>query len=90
MLADIDTLESALWAESVGADAIATTLLGYTADTCNQNPPDLDFLQQLLEHVSVPVILEGGVHRPEIARDAIASFGAIASTNLGLEELLLP
>ena len=72
VLADIDDLETALWAENLGVDAIATTLHGYTENTEACIPPNLDLLRQIIAQVSVPVILEGGVHTPEIAKEAIA------------------
>lgn len=72
VLADIDDWDSASFAEDLGADAIATTLWGYTEKTSHGTPPNLELLQQLIETVKLPVILEGGVHHPEIAKNAIA------------------
>jgi N-acylglucosamine-6-phosphate 2-epimerase len=61
VLADIDTLESALAALGHGADAVATTLAGYTESRARSPGPDFDLLRQLVETVRVPVIAEGRV-----------------------------
>jgi len=61
VLADVDTLECALAALGYGADAVATTLAGYTENRAKSPGPDFDLLRQLLETVRVPVIAEGRV-----------------------------
>ncbi len=59
VLADIDTLESAIAAEALGADLISTTLAGYTATSPNQKGPDLELLRKVINSVSIPVLAEG-------------------------------
>jgi N-acylglucosamine-6-phosphate 2-epimerase len=77
VLADIASLEDALAAERVGADAVATTLYGYTAETAGIRAPSWPLLQSLVTHLTVPVLLEGHVTRPPDALHALA-LGATA------------
>jgi putative N-acetylmannosamine-6-phosphate epimerase len=65
VLADIDTLECALAALGHGADAVATTLAGYTESRAKSPGPDFDLLRQLVETVRVPVIAEGRIWTPD-------------------------
>ncbi|MGL5043261.1 MAG: N-acetylmannosamine-6-phosphate 2-epimerase [Culicoidibacterales bacterium] len=69
-MADVSTLEEALIAQEIGFDIVAPTLLGYTINTQGRSIDGDDFaeLKQILKHVSIPVIAEGGVTTPEIAR----------------------
>lgn len=77
VMADVDTLESGLAAAQAGADLIGTTLYGYTAATKHLKPPGFELLNQLVTSLSVPIICEGGIAAPEMARQAIAA-GAYA------------
>ncbi|HIK46328.1 MAG TPA: N-acetylmannosamine-6-phosphate 2-epimerase [Leptolyngbyaceae cyanobacterium M65_K2018_010] len=72
VMADVDTLENARLAVEAGADCVGTTLFGYTETTQDQAPPGLTLLAQLVEQCPVPVICEGGVADPAIARQALA------------------
>jgi N-acylglucosamine-6-phosphate 2-epimerase len=69
VLADIATLDDALAAADAGADAVATTLSGYT-----QNSPEkrvnYPLLTQLTKKLNIPVILEGHVTHPSEVRTA--------------------
>ena len=64
ILADIDTVEAALAAESLGCDAVATTLSGYTSAPASKLP-NIELIQQLSNSVKVPIIAEGGFNHPE-------------------------
>jgi N-acylglucosamine-6-phosphate 2-epimerase len=69
VLADIASLEDALAAERAGADAVATTLYGYTPETDGIRTPSWPLLQSLVAHLTVPVLLEGHItHPPEALR----------------------
>ncbi len=59
LLADIDDVKSALNAESLGFDAIATTLSGYTEES-NVELPDLNLVKELGRLLKVPLVAEGG------------------------------
>ncbi|MBM3547466.1 MAG: N-acetylmannosamine-6-phosphate 2-epimerase [Alphaproteobacteria bacterium] len=77
VLADVDTLEHALAALGHGADAVATTLAGYTESRARSPGPDFDLLRQLVETVRVPVIAEGRIWTPDEVAHAFA-LGAAA------------
>jgi N-acylglucosamine-6-phosphate 2-epimerase len=77
VMADIDTLEAAEAAEAAGADIIGTTLYGYTGDTKHLSPPGFELLAQMVERLSVPVICEGGIASPHMAKQAL-DLGAMA------------
>lgn len=77
VMADIDTIEAAIAAQSAGADIVGTTLYGYTAQTQNFSPPGFDLLTQMVEQLEVPVICEGGISSPQMARQAL-DLGAYA------------
>lgn len=69
--ADIATLDDAQLAEAAGADIVATTLRGYTADTKHVLAVDWPFAEALVSKLSVPVILEGHVTSPDEVRRAL-------------------
>ncbi len=69
--ADIATLEDALAAQLSGADAVASTLFGYTADTAGHRAISWPLLESLVANLRVPVILEGHVMNPEDVRRAL-------------------
>jgi N-acylglucosamine-6-phosphate 2-epimerase len=70
VLADIATLEDALAAERVGADAVATTLYGYTAETAGNRSVSWPLLQSIIAHSTIPVIVEGHITDPAEAAKA--------------------
>lgn len=71
VMADIDTLEAAIAAEAAGADLIGTTLYGYTVETRDQTPPGFDLLAQMVQRLKVPLVCEGGISSPAMARKAL-------------------
>jgi N-acylglucosamine-6-phosphate 2-epimerase len=71
VLADIATLEDALAAARAGADAVATTLYGYTAETANIRTVSWPLLQSLVARLTVPVLLEGHITHPDEIRQAL-------------------
>jgi N-acylglucosamine-6-phosphate 2-epimerase len=77
VMADIDTLDSALYAIEAGADIIGTTLFGYTAATRHCAPPGFALLETLVQQLPVPILCEGGVATPAQARHAL-DLGAYA------------
>jgi glucokinase-like ROK family protein len=77
VVADIATVEEALQAIDAGADAVSSTLRGYTEDTAHINKFDPAFIAELARVSSVPVIAEGRIQSPQDARVAIES-GAFA------------
>ncbi|MGB7445261.1 MAG: N-acetylmannosamine-6-phosphate 2-epimerase [Coleofasciculaceae cyanobacterium] len=77
VMADVDTVESAIAAVKAGADFVGTTLYGYTSQTKHLTPPGLDLLTQLAEQLDVPIICEGGISSPQMAQKAL-KLGAYA------------
>jgi putative N-acetylmannosamine-6-phosphate epimerase len=75
--ADIASFEDALLAQEAGADMVATTLRGYTADTQGIGSVDWPFLEDLVSTLALPIILEGHVTSPDEVRRAL-SLGAHA------------
>ena len=71
VFADVDTLDSAIAAANAGADCLATTLYGYTAQTQDCTPPGYDLLQQLRKQFDCPIICEGGISSPQMAEKAL-------------------
>ena len=77
VMADVDTIDAAIAAANAGADLVGTTLYGYTAQTQQLSPPGFDLLAQMVQQLQVPVICEGGIASPEMAKEAL-NLGAYA------------
>lgn len=81
VLADVDTVENAVYAAAAGADAVSTTLYGYTLETQTFHPPGFSLLEQILaqrgDRFEIPVLCEGGIASPTMARRAL-ELGAYA------------
>ncbi|MBW4466382.1 MAG: N-acetylmannosamine-6-phosphate 2-epimerase [Pegethrix bostrychoides GSE-TBD4-15B] len=74
VMADVDSLESALavmGGDRSGADLVGTTLYGYTAETRHLQPPGFELVSELVQQLEVPIICEGGVASPTMARRAL-------------------
>ena len=71
-LADVGTVRDADYAVESGADAVGTTLSGYTPDSPRQEEPDFALLQRLVADCPVPVFAEGRIWTRDEARRAIA------------------
>lgn len=59
VVADVSTADEGLAAVDAGADAVATTLSGYTAASAGRDGPDLALLATLTARLDLPVIAEG-------------------------------
>ena len=70
LMADISSRDDAIEAERIGFDCVSTTLYGYTADTRNQKlfHNDFQFVKSLITAVTIPIIAEGNIETPEMAR----------------------
>ena len=91
VMADVDTLEAAIEAAAAGADLVGTTLYGYTAATRHLSPPGFELLAQMVERLSAPVICEGGIASPQMARQALdlGAYGVVVGTAITGIDLLV-
>lgn len=65
VLADISTYEEGMTAAKLGADAISTTLSGYTPYSPQLTGPDVDLVARLSKELAIPVFAEGRINVPE-------------------------
>jgi N-acylglucosamine-6-phosphate 2-epimerase len=70
VLADIASVEDGVAAERAGADAVATTLYGYTAETAGARTPSWELVERIVARVKVPLVVEGHITSPGEARKA--------------------
>ncbi|MET7858223.1 putative N-acetylmannosamine-6-phosphate 2-epimerase [Streptomyces sp. NPDC005318] len=73
VLADVSTEREAYTAADAGADAVATTLSGYTSASPLSDGPDLDLLERVAARSHVPVIAEGRYRTHDDLRRAFAA-----------------
>ena len=82
LIADISTFEVGIRAAEMGADAIATTLAGYTEYTQKTltGEPDFTLIEELSRAVKIPVIAQGRIWTPQHATEALkrGAFCAVA------------
>jgi|SRR5699024_9123429 len=69
VMADVAAVQEAIQAEKLGVDIVATTLVGYTADTKGNDP--LQTLEAILQSIDIPVIAEGNIDTPTKAKRAL-------------------
>lgn len=82
IMGDISTVEEGIKCEKIGFDLVSTTLRGYTEKTKNAKLPDFDFLAELLNKLTIPVLAEGGIWTPEQLKKAmdIGAYSAVVGT----------
>ncbi|MBU8880363.1 N-acetylmannosamine-6-phosphate 2-epimerase [Bacillus sp. FJAT-29790] len=74
LMADVSSVEEAIYADQLGFDIVAPTLYGYTEETQGMKIDDNDYevLTQIVKVVkNAKVIAEGNVSTPEIARSVL-------------------
>lgn len=64
-MADCSTFEEGVKAYELGFDCVSSTLAGYTDYTKSRTLPDFELIEQLVKHLPIPVIAEGGIWTPE-------------------------
>lgn len=77
LMADISTYEEGVNAWKCGVDLVSTTMSGYTSYSSQLEGPDFELVKKLVETVDIPVVAEGRVHTPELAK-AMLETGAYA------------
>jgi N-acylglucosamine-6-phosphate 2-epimerase len=82
LLADVDSAEAAMAARAAGADAVATTLSGYTREGTAPERPDLELVGRLAGELDCPVLAEGRYSTPEDVRAALdaGAFAVVVGT----------
>ena len=83
ILADIASFEEAKACQECGADAVSTTLHGYTPETKTDSiEPSYELLQQLVGNLSIPVFAEGRYNTPQMAEKAmrLGAYAVISGT----------
>lgn len=79
VMADVSTYEEGLKAEEMGADLVSTTLSGYTSYSPQTKEPDFELIEKLARDLRIPLMAEGKIRRPEMARKALelGAYGVI-------------
>lgn len=77
VFADVSTYEEGMEAERLGADAVSTSLSGYTPYSPQLAGPDIGLVRRLSAELSVPLFAEGRIHTREELR-AVMEAGAFA------------
>jgi N-acylglucosamine-6-phosphate 2-epimerase len=81
--ADLATRDDLQGAMDAGADAVGTTLSGYTKESATEtDDPDFELLAWLVKYSPVPVFAEGRIWTPEQAAEALrigASFAVVGT-----------
>ena len=77
VLADIATIEEAVQAAEAGADAVLSTLRGYTSETRHVTRFEPSFIADLVRVIRIPVIAEGRIETADQIREALDA-GAFA------------
>lgn len=77
VLADISTYEEGMTAAKLGADAISTTLSGYTPYSPQLSGPDVELVAALSRDLDIPVFAEGRINEPADIQRVMAA-GAYA------------
>ncbi|MDR3676491.1 MAG: putative N-acetylmannosamine-6-phosphate 2-epimerase, partial [Acidobacteriota bacterium] len=90
VLADIATVEEAVQAANAGADAVLSTMRGYTAETQDVRAFEPSFISQLIQAVDVPVIAEGRIQTPTQLGAALqaGAYAAIVGTAITRPEMI--
>jgi len=90
VLADIATIEEAVQAAQAGADAVLSTLRGYTLETDHVHAFEPSFIAELTQSVKVPVIAEGHIQTPAQVRAALeaGAYAVIVGTAITRPELI--
>lgn len=77
VLADIATFDEAVAAEAGGADAVATTLYGFTPETAGARSVNWEMVESLARILRVPLVVEGHISQPHEVKRAL-DFGAFS------------
>lgn len=92
LMADCSTVEECLYADSLGFDFIAPTMVGYTPESKGLKIAEDDFkiLRDIIKGVKHPVICEGNIDSPEKARRVLdlGSFAVVVGSSITRPQLI--
>ncbi|WP_425308521.1 N-acetylmannosamine-6-phosphate 2-epimerase [Ammonicoccus fulvus] len=71
VMADCGSVADAEAAQEAGCDVLGTTLAGYSGERPKTQGPDWDLIDAVVAIADRPVFVEGRVHRPEQAAEAM-------------------
>ncbi|MCJ7623351.1 MAG: N-acetylmannosamine-6-phosphate 2-epimerase [Anaerolineaceae bacterium] len=91
LMADVATVEDALFAVEQGVDIVATTSARYAYPEEKIPGPPIDLIAELVNRIPVPVIGEGHFHTPEQFRAAIeaGAHAVVVGTALTAPDVLM-
>ncbi|TRW42992.1 N-acetylmannosamine-6-phosphate 2-epimerase [Georgenia yuyongxinii] len=72
VMADCGSIADALAAQDAGVDILGTTLSGYSGERPKTVGPDLELVDEMVAGCTLPVMVEGRVHTPAQAAEALA------------------
>lgn len=72
LMADCGSCDDALAAQDAGVDVLGTTLAGYSGERPRTAGPDFEVVTQVVAACTLPVVVEGRVHSPAQAAEAMA------------------
>lgn len=92
LMADCSTLEECLYADSLGFDIIAPTMVGYTPESKGLKIAEDDFklLRDIIAEVKHPVICEGNIDSPAKARRVLdlGAFAVVVGSSITRPQLI--
>lgn len=86
-LADVSTEDEGRRAVEYGADAVGTTLSGYTPYTLRGDGPDLELVERLAGVLPVPVFAEGRIATPAHAQQAFDAGAAFVVVGTAITDV---
>lgn len=92
LIADVATFEEGVRAAEMGADAVATTLAGYTEYTSTSftDSPDFALIEQLSRGIKVPVLAEGRIWTPEQSKESLlrSAYAVVVGTAIARPRIM--
>lgn len=92
LMADCSTIDEAIYADGLGFDYIATTLVGYTehSETLKIEENDFEIIKEIIKNVKAKVIAEGNINTPEKAKRVIdlGCFSVVVGSSITRPQLI--
>jgi len=90
VLADISTYEDGVKAAATGADALSTTMAGYTSYSKHIDGPDVELVGHLVKMMKVPIFAEGKINCPQDVTEVMqaGAYAAIVGSAITRPQLI--